>query len=565
MVKSREAPPGARRGAEPLGTLAGMPRALDEDRAGSGSRGIALLLAAALVLVLLLAAQAISAERSHRRTAEGVLRGYAELAANRFLRRAKWEVEAFAFYPTVYVLSARERQAPGSPLPDPERLTRAERNLARAPGLLRHLFRIDPVSGRTDSSARTPPELLAWVRSHLPTLLAERAERRGEVAVAIETISGARRTFVYGVSPEAEHPFALAFEIDVERLGPYLERAYRDEPLVPAPPGLELPADVLYLELSDAWGRPIFSTPGAFDPVLGISRRVEDPALGPFRGMRIRSSVASGSAERLVIGGLPRSRLPILLATLTIASGLLVAALLLWRRERALSQMESDFVSGVSHELRTPLAQIRLFAETLVHERVRSPEERSRSLAIIDQEARRLSQLVENVLQFSRGRRGALTLDVAPTDLEPLVRETADSFRPLAQARGDRMKLDLSPACAPIDGDAIRQVLLNLLDNAVRYGPAGQEIRIALARDGGGAILSVEDEGPGIPAAQRSEIWKRFVRLERDRGTHRAGTGIGLAVVRDLVGLHGGRAWVEEGARGGAKFFVQLPGGEPPL
>jgi signal transduction histidine kinase len=542
-----------------------MPRALDRDRVGSGSRAIALLLAGALVLVVILAAQAIAAERSHRRTAESVLRGYADLAAQRFLRRAKWEVEVFGFYPAVYVLSARERQAPGSPLPDPGPLGRAERNLARAPGFLRHLFRVDLASGRIDASAGTPAELLAWVRSNLPALLTQRAGSRGEVAAISQTIAGEPRTLVYGVSPDAEPAFALAFEIDVEKLRPYLVGAYRDEPLLPAPPDVELPVqDLLFLELSDVWDRPIFRSPGAFEPALGVSRRIEDPALGPFRGMRIRSSVARGAAQRLVIGGLPRSRLPVLLGTLTIASGLLVAALVLWRRERALSQMESDFVSGVSHELRTPLAQIRLFAETLMRDRVRSEEERSRSLAIIDQEARRLSHLVENVLEFSRGRRGVIALAVTPVELETLVRETVDSFRPLAQARGNSLTLDLAPATAPVDADAIRQVLLNLFDNAVRYGPAGQEIRIALSHEDGAAILSVEDQGPGVPPEQRSEIWKKFVRLERNRGAHRAGTGIGLAVVRDLVELHRGRAWVEEGARGGAKFFVRLPCGEGP-
>src|ERR1700736_6429253 len=233
-----------------------MPRGTEEDRTGSGSRAIALLLAGALVLVVVLAAQAISAERSHRRTAEGVLRSYADLAARRFLRRAKWEVEVYGFYPAVYVLSARQRQAPGSPLPDPESLRRADRNVARAPGLLRHLFRDDLDSGHVDSSAGTPAELVAWVQSHLPALLTERAGSQGEVSVISETISGVPRTFVYGVSPAAEHSFALAFEIDARGLLPYLERVYRDEPLLPAPPSIELPVpDLLFLELRDAWGR----------------------------------------------------------------------------------------------------------------------------------------------------------------------------------------------------------------------------------------------------------------------------------------------------------------------
>src|SRR5262249_29726014 len=145
-----------------------------------------------------------------------------------------------------------------------------------------------------------------------------------------------------------------------------------------------------------------------------------------------------------------------------------------------------------------------------------------------------------------------------------LIRETVDSFQPLAQARDNRLTLELGASTTAVDADAIRQVVLNLLDNAVRYGPPGQDIRIGLAVENGAAILSVEDAGPGVAPDKQSVLWKKCVRLERDRGAHRGGPGIGLAVVRDLVGLHGGLAWVEQGARGGAKFVVRLPCRETP-
>ncbi len=113
---------------------------------------------------------------------------------------------------------------------------------------------------------------------------------------------------------------------------------------------------------------------------------------------------------------------------------------------------------------------------------------------------------------------------------------------------------------APVDADALRQMLVNLLDNAVKYGPADQLITVRLEAAEGKACIRVEDQGPGIPAADRERIWGRFWRLERDRGTAVAGTGIGLSVVRELVALHGGRAWAED-ARGGvgACFVIELP------
>jgi signal transduction histidine kinase len=535
-----------------------MARATLHDRPGAASRAIAFLLAAGLALVAALAWQAFDAARSQRRTAEAVLRDYARFAARLYLRRARSEVDYYALYPMVYMLSARERQSPGAPLPGPEFFAELQRGTDRAPGLVRHLFRGDLSSGRIDASPETPADLQAWAEKNLPPLLAERVSHGGEIANVSETISGTPRTFVYGAAPDPASPFALAFEVDVRALAPYLEKAFREEPLLPGSLGRSA-NEIAHLELADSSGREIFRSPGSFEPVSGLSETIADPDAGILRGMSIRASVPRSAAGVLIIGGLPKSRLPLLLLTLSLAVGLLVAALLLSRRERALADLRADFVSGVSHELRTPLAQIRLFAETLVLDRVRSPEERRRSLAIIDQEARRLSHLVENVLQFSRGERGAIALVLEPQELSRLVAEVVDSFAPLAAMRQARVTMDLEPGVAPVDADALRQVLLNLLDNAVRYGPPGQQILVRLTRLPGTARLEVEDEGPGIPMAEREAIWKKFVRLERDRGTHRAGGGIGLAVVRDLVERHGGTAWAEEGARGGARFVVSLP------
>jgi len=255
-----------------------------------------------------------------------------------------------------------------------------------------------------------------------------------------------------------------------------------------------------------------------------------------------------------------------LLSLLALTAGLVVAALLQLRREYELSRLRADFVSGVSHELRTPLAQIRMFSETLLLGRVRSDDERERSLEIIDQEARRLTHLVENLLHFSRSERRLARLSPALAPLAPLVSEAAEGFAPLAAARGVTLCTELADGVvAPVDADALRQMLLNLLDNAVKYGPSGQTVTLALAVADGRARVSVDDEGPGIPAAERERIWDRFWRLERDRGSAVAGTGIGLSVVRELVALHGGRTWVEDapasehGDRAGSRFVIELP------
>jgi signal transduction histidine kinase len=231
------------------------------------------------------------------------------------------------------------------------------------------------------------------------------------------------------------------------------------------------------------------------------------------------------------------------------------------RREEELARLRSDFIASVSHELRTPLAQVRMFAETLLLGRVRSDEERLRSLRIVDQEARRLTHLVENILQFSRAERRAIRLVPAPLDVAPAVHETIEAFAPVARARKVTVRAEPDELARVLaDPGALRQILLNLLDNAVKYGPAGQTVTVGAAADGRVVRFQVDDEGPGVDGKDRGRIWEPFQRLERDLQSAIAGSGIGLSVVRELVALQRGRAWVEEGPGGrGARFVVELP------
>jgi signal transduction histidine kinase len=217
-------------------------------------------------------------------------------------------------------------------------------------------------------------------------------------------------------------------------------------------------------------------------------------------------------------------------------------------------------VSSVSHELRTPLAHIRMFAETLRLGRVRSPEEGERSLAIIENEARRLEHLVENVLLISRTERRSLELHMVPTNLTSLVQEIVAEFVPLAARSEARIALELAPDVhANVDTSAVRQILLNLLDNAVKYGPRGQVITVRLSAGASGPRLEVDDQGPGIAPDERHRIWERFWRSPSVRGNGVTGTGVGLAIVTDLVRLHGGRATADRSASGGARIAVELP------
>jgi signal transduction histidine kinase len=275
--------------------------------------------------------------------------------------------------------------------------------------------------------------------------------------------------------------------------------------------------------------------------------------------LNVAVAITPEAAGTLVIGGLPRDRLPLIIGLMALTTALVVVSLVQLRREAEIGRLRSNFVSGVSHELRTPLAQIRMFTETLLLGRVRSDAEGRRSLEIVAREAQRLSQLVENVLLFSRGERQRPEIQCRATRLAPLVREVVESFAPLAASRQAVLRTELDPTVhARVDEGAVRQVLLNLLDNAVKYGPMGQVVRVGLQQDDGRARLTVEDEGPGIAPRDANRIWQPFHRLASAAAVT-GGAGIGLAIVQQLVELHDGHVHVEPGATG-ARFVVELPG-----
>jgi signal transduction histidine kinase len=275
-------------------------------------------------------------------------------------------------------------------------------------------------------------------------------------------------------------------------------------------------------------------------------------------GLHFEVAVSPVAAGRLIIGGLPESRLPEVLATAFVAVSLLGLLLYQFRRQEELGRLREDFVSGVSHELRTPLAQIRLLAELLRLGKVPTEDHRDRSLRIIDQEARRLSFLVDSILSFTRPRDGQLSR--VKTDVATEIDEIVSGFEPLARAHSVQLDARLQrDLVAPVDRDALRQVLINLLDNAVRYGPPGQTVTFTTASAGGAWTIAVADEGPGVPVEERERIFAPYYRMPRDAGGAVGGTGIGLAVVRRLVQQHGGQVRVDDNGGRGARFVVTLP------
>jgi signal transduction histidine kinase len=219
-------------------------------------------------------------------------------------------------------------------------------------------------------------------------------------------------------------------------------------------------------------------------------------------------------------------------------------------------------VSNVSHELKTPLTTIRMYAELLGDNRVRDEARQRNYLDTIIIESQRLTRLVNNVLDFSRLEQGHKQYNSEEGDLVPLISRVLETQRPRLEEAGFKLEANL-PAGDPIriyaDRDAIEQVLLNLLDNAMKYASSGGWLGLSLQRNGADAILTVSDHGPGVPSAHRRRIFDTFHRVDDSLTASQPGSGLGLSIARRLLRDQGGDLRCEPNQPAGAKFIATIP------
>lgn len=224
-------------------------------------------------------------------------------------------------------------------------------------------------------------------------------------------------------------------------------------------------------------------------------------------------------------------------------------------------QTRREFLANVSHELRTPLSYIRGYSQALVDGLVDTPEEQARYHQIILEESVRLGRLVEDLLDLAQAGEGRLALQRAPVDVTEVARRALGKVEPRAGAQGVRLAADLPAGLDPVwaDPQRVEQVILNLLDNAIRHTPSGGQVTVAAARTGGSVRVTVRDTGTGIPPEELPAIWERFHTVDRSRARDRTGRGLGLAIVRSIVRAHGGEVGAESTPGQGSVFFFTLP------
>jgi len=232
---------------------------------------------------------------------------------------------------------------------------------------------------------------------------------------------------------------------------------------------------------------------------------------------------------------------------------------------RRVEEMRADFVANASHELRTPLAALSGFIETLQGSARDDAKARARFLAIMQEQARRMARLIDDLLSLSRIELNAHRRPDTPVDLVPIVRQVVDGLETLARDRGVTVNVEAANALTvPGDHDELVRIFENLIENALKYGAAGKrvDIKLALAPSADGepeAQVSVRDYGPGIAPEHLPRLTERFYRVDVSDSRAQGGTGLGLALVKHILNRHRGRLSIESTLGAGATFVVHLP------
>lgn len=246
-----------------------------------------------------------------------------------------------------------------------------------------------------------------------------------------------------------------------------------------------------------------------------------------------------------------------------VAAILLGGALLVWQAHRNLldAQQKTNFVSNVSHELKTPLTTIRMYAELMGEHRVTDPAKRDHYLGVIVEESRRLTRLVNNVLDFSRLEQGRKRYRRDPMDLWEVLRELLETHGPRFERAGMSLHCDIPASPCPLttDRDAVEQSLLNVLDNAIKYADRGGSLTVEAEAPNRQAHIRILDRGPGIPDSQRELVFKKFHRVDDSLTASRTGSGLGLSIARRLLRDLGGELSHAPRPGGGSCFTLILP------
>ncbi|MDI6600218.1 MAG: ATP-binding protein [Thermoanaerobacteraceae bacterium] len=228
--------------------------------------------------------------------------------------------------------------------------------------------------------------------------------------------------------------------------------------------------------------------------------------------------------------------------------------------QQKLDNMRKEFVANVSHELKTPITTIKSYAETLADCALEDKEVSLKFLEVINKEADRMNRLVRDLLQLSRIDYNQEKWFIEDTSLSELVKNSVDKIRVLAEDKSQKLVFDINEnAYTRVDRDRMDQVLLNILSNAIKYTPEGGRIGVGVSKEGEWAVISVKDNGIGIPKEDLPHVFERFYRVDKARSREMGGTGLGLSIAKEIVDAHRGRIVIDSDINTGTEVKIYLP------
>ncbi|HET7560485.1 MAG TPA: ATP-binding protein [Limnochordia bacterium] len=404
--------------------------------------------------------------------------------------------------------------------------------------------------------------LLALVTAWALSALSAQNRALGQLRAAVQRIAGG--DYAHRIDIDSERETAL-LAVELNRMSGRMEAALAElrhrqsdlEGLLAAIPDAVITVDrrervtqfnpaaerILGQPARNAYGKPLQRVIRHFDVVEAVQRAV---AAGEDRLLELRTfdRVYDARITAVHAGGE------------TIGAVVLLHDITALRR---LEQVRKDFVANVAHELRTPLTSILGFLESLLDGALDEPELARRFVGIAKQEADRLVVLVRDLLQLSRLESDA-PIAAEPIPLAPQFARLTELFAERAKEKSIALEIRCEPELkARVDPQMLHQVLLNLVDNAIKYTPDGGRVGVFAERDGGGVRIAVEDTGIGLAEAHLERVFERFYRVDKGRSRDEGGTGLGLAIVKHIAERHGGRAWAESRLGKGSRFFVWFP------
>lgn len=565
-----------------------------------------LLLGGALLGIVVVSALAVRESmrnaRERKAVAERTVKDFAKFASYIYTTRAYLFARDRALFQAYVALHPSEPWTPGAVLPSPSVIPAIPDTTERCGPMEQwpiYRFRVDIPSHKVQYVG-TPPgaEIDAIIRDSIPRLADARWVKIAGFGYLFVDPPGGRETIAYAPVVDSSMKLLAVYGYrscygvrdttdysqmyKVVRVLPPMIPGYVEEESKtskgswrPPPKGVGVAMDrnskaVLNEQMRGRWpaGMPaesLFTMTVTDEHDRKVYQAPKDSPSSDFYGVTPLQYVGGAAfwvslrpdvARFLVVGGIPESHVPASVLLLIGSLILAIAGFASLRSEINLVNSRQRFLANVSHELRTPLQQILTFVQLLRLGRTRTDAERDRSLEIIERETHRLIELSNSVLAAAKPE---MQLQSTAVDVGQVAQTAADFFTPLAEARKMRIELDLADhAIARGDPGAIRQILINVLDNAAKYGPVGQTITIGVRTDPRVVQLWVDDCGPGIPASERDKVWMPFVRLGGTVDDSTGGAGLGLSIVRDLATAMAATVDLGPRSTGGTRFTLNL-------